>query len=190
MIFFNWILFYVVPASVATYIRNKQPSVVIRLLLMGAFMGASAVFLSLLGARLSWNFEWPWLIAFLIGALITIKFLGTGAGLFYVIGCAVQEICLLLSGVFLFPVTGLVISAILTAIPFTFSHFAPGDWPARRGRFPILFIWGMISVTLYFWIKQPLFNIILHAAAGAFLIRKGILYQAGKGVNIKFFKIS
>lgn len=172
-----WIFYYLVPAIIASYLLYIQSSARNRALSTGALMVLSIVLISHLGVRLSWNFQFSQILLVGTSALLSIYFLGL-LGLTYLIASIIQEWCFLLASVLLVPSSGLWLGAIVTALVFTLAHFVHRtEWSHWKWRFPLMFLWAVVSILLYFWLKRPLLNIALHTTTGSILIGNGILYK-------------
>jgi len=181
MEFYYWIFYYAIPAGIATYLlKRQQASVRNRVLTMHGFVLLSIFLLSIIGVSLSWNFQMYQLLIIGAGILLLIYLLGF-RGLLYAVSSAIQEYCLLLASVLIITTIGLWLGAIITSLPYTFTHFGRRlEKPNWQWKFPLLSLYGTISILLYFWLQQPLLNIALHTVAGAILIRIGVLYQLDK----------
>lgn len=178
MEFQYWILYYAIPAGIATYLlKTKLSSVRNRVLTMHGFLLLSILLVSSTGASLNWDFSLLQLVAVGVAILLSIYLLGF-MGLPYTISSAIQEYCLLLASVLIVPVSGLLLGAMAASLPYTFAHFGRRtERPNWQWKFPLIFLFGTISILLYFWLEQPLLNIALHISIGAILIRRGVLYQ-------------
>lgn len=173
-----WILYYAIPAGITTYLlKTKSSSVRNRVLTMHGFLLLSILLVSSTGISLNWNFQVLQLLVVGVAILLSIHLLGF-MGLLYSISSAIQEYCLLLASVLIVPASGLLLGVIATSLPYTFAHFGRRtERPNWQWKFPLIFLFGTISILLYFWLEQPLLNIALHTSVGAILIRRGILYQ-------------
>ena len=181
MEFQYWIFYYAIPAGIATYLlKRQQSSVRSRVLTLHGFVLLSIFLLSIIDVSLNWNFQVYQLLIIGVAILLSIYLLGF-RGLLYAASSAIQEYCLLLASVLIIPTTGLWLGAIITSLPYTFAHFGRRlEKPDWYWKFPLLFLYGISSIPLYFWLQQPLLNIALHTVAGAILIRVGVLYQPDK----------
>ncbi|OGG53242.1 hypothetical protein A3C20_03305 [Candidatus Kaiserbacteria bacterium RIFCSPHIGHO2_02_FULL_55_25] len=173
MIFLQWTLFYAVPAAVAVYLKNKQPRVRNRVLILHAGVIVSVILLSAVGLRLTWQFSLLSLVATVAGVLFSTYLLGTH-GTLYSLSAFIQEWCILLAGSYLSDGYGVVFGAAATALVFAFAHQTVEReliW-----KLPLIFLWGCVSIILYSWLHDPLLNIGLHAGLGVILIYKGFLF--------------
>lgn len=151
MEFQYWIFYYAIPAGIATYIlKRQQTSVRNRVLTMHGFVLLSIFLLSSIGTNLNWNFH-MWHLAVVGFALLLSIYLLRLKGLLYAISSTIQEYDLLLASVLIAPVISLPFAAMATSLPYTLAHFGRRlEKPNWQWKFPLLFLYGTISVLLYF----------------------------------------
>jgi hypothetical protein len=167
-----WILFYVLPVVIVCglgmRLKSFKAGVVIHIGLI-----VSILLFLLAGTRLNIPIEIFSLVCFLVSASFSIYLLGKISFL-YIISSILQELCLLLAFVFLMQGTTLIVAMLCTTIVYALSHLINRcHWQLKMF---ITCIWGICSILLYFYFKQPLFNIAIHIIGGAILIRQGVLY--------------
>ena len=169
-----WILCYALPAGVAIYLTSTQTLPRNKMLTMHGGILVSIFILSAVGGRLHIEFQTLYVLLAVTSLIATISFLSWLPGFGYTLSSVIQEYCLLLAGLLLVPVGGVWIAAFATALIYAVAHqMESSNW---RWKFPLMLVWGMVSIFLYAWLQQPLLNIALHASIGAALIRVGLLY--------------
>ena len=144
---------------------------------MHGFVLLSVLLMSVEGVQLTWNLGVAYAFGLVVAILLSVYFIGAGPAFGYVISSAIQEICLLLAAMLITPAIGIIPNAIATSFVFTFAHKAhPAETGGRWWKYPLIFLYGIVSIALYVWLHQPLLNIASHIVAGVVLIYAGVLY--------------
>lgn len=174
MAFQQWTLFYLIPAALAVFLASRQKSLSAKLIVIHVAIVLSILFLSFTGAKIFLNFKiYPLVLAFV--SSIFAVFLLKRLGFIYIISSILQEWCLLLAASLLGFEFGAFWASCATALVFSLSHVIDsGHWKLKL--FLALF-WGISSIFLYYFLKEPMLNFAIHIAGGAILIHKGFLYE-------------
>jgi hypothetical protein len=181
MMILGWILFYVLPATLSTFISRRFKSFNTRLIIIHIGLVVSIVSISLVGARLQTVFQiYPFV--FLCASIVASAFLLIRLSPLYIVSSVVQEYCILLAAVLVSPAVGIIWAAIGTGLVYSMAHMAdPSQWGLKL---PITFVWGISSILLYHYTHQPMFNFAIHILGGSIFIRIGLLYY-GQGQYIR-----
>lgn len=174
IILVDWILFYLLPATIAFSVAFHQKTRKARLLVIHIGLAISILFLLFTGARLRMSVHLIPLICFVLAIALAVYFLAR-LWVVYILSSILQELCLLLAAVLLIQQAGLIYVAIPTAFVYSFGHLMDKrDWGLKLS---VTTVWGISSILLYYYFQQPLLNIALHITGGAILINRGYLYK-------------
>lgn len=181
MTILHWILFYAIPAIAAVYGKDRWPKQKDRLLVVHALLLLSILLMSVAGTRLLWGFQTWDVFALLAAVLLSVYLIGPKVASSYAVSSAIQEICILLAAMLLIPAAGILTGAAATSLMYTWAHRShPSETYRWRWKYPVLFIYGTVSILLYTWLHQPLFNIALHITAGTIMFYNGFLLTQTK----------
>jgi len=177
----EWVLFYVVPAALATFISTRFKSFNARLIVIHIGLIVSIFSFFLIGARLQGTFQiYPFI--FLCASILASGFLIIRLSPLYIFSSIVQEYCILLAAFFVSSEIGIVWAAIGTGLIYSLAHMAdPSQWGLKL---PITLVWGISSILLYHYTQQPMLNFAIHILGGSIFIRTGFLYY-GQGQYIR-----
>jgi hypothetical protein len=168
-----WLLGYALPASCFFFVSRKFKILKHRVAVMHTGLLISIFLLSFFGVRLHFGFNLFEVAFFFISVLFSLFILGH-FGLWYAVSTMIQEYCILLAGILGIEAFGLGYGVLVTAAVFALAHLVnPVNW---RRKLSLTLCWGIASLLLYVWLKDPLFNIALHTALGVPLIRMKILF--------------
>ena len=169
-----WALAYAMPALIAVYVSNTLP-VKRGLINANLLVVLSIIFMTLAGARVEWSVSALSLTVFSASTIVAVYFL-RATGILYALSAVAQQYCILLASLLMQPTTGILIAGAATACLFALAHkLRTPEW---RWKAPLLFIFGIASILLYEWLREPLLNFALHIALGTLLISKGYLYES------------
>jgi hypothetical protein len=173
MMIWEWVLFYLVPAALATFISTRFKSFNARLVPNHIGLLVSIFSISLVGARLQTPFQiYPFI--FLCASMVASAFLLIRLSPLYIVSSIIQEYCILLAAVLVNPTVGIIWAAIGTGLVYSMAHMADlSQWDLKL---PITFVWGISSILLYHYTQQPMFNFAIHILGGSIFIRIGLLY--------------
>ncbi len=120
-----------------------------------------------------WNFRLASIFSF-IGVAVAIFVILGRFGLFYTFSALIQQLTMTSIAYYLYGPLSFFFIVILVVPPYSLSHlFQPKYWQVK---IPVTLLWGFISLALFFLWQDVFLNALVHAIAGAFFIRRGVMY--------------
>ena len=172
-----WILCYAALALLAVRFKTTGKSEVVHIIYVHFLLLVSVCLFAWFGVFLAWTMT-PYALVALIGSITVIVAALGRLGVAYVPSCFIQEWVLLTAGPFLATVMPFFAAAIITTLLFAIAHKGPKDtWKTWSSMFFLYMVWGMITLYLYLWLHQPLYNVALHLFAGGMLAYFGVIFR-------------
>jgi len=182
--FFIWLIGYAVPAFVAGVAIKILPKSQSRLNIRNALIACASLSVSIISTQIyihAVGYEFPWtpsllsITCALASILIAYRLMGMSS-LAYWAYCLLQEITLLSITFLLLSEFSLLLIVALVVPFFVWCHplYVGKLWLLRIALFTA---WGIISLSLFYIIKDIYIITAFHSILGAWFISKSILYS-------------
>lgn len=176
-----WFIAFILPAILGLILVINLPiakpgskirNLIVHITLLSS-IALSQYFIFLTGNSFKFSFSLMPIVLFTASLVISLILLGR-FGFFYTISSLIQELCIVSIASLLLGQLALTDVILLVAPIYSVSHLLqPKKWELK---IPLTFVWGVITITIFYFFQDPFLNIALHNIFGTILISETILY--------------